>query len=155
MSYHVGEYSIIESENIGRGTKIWNYVHVMPGASIGEDCTIGDHVLVGRDVSIGHRCKIEDGAKLFEGVIIHDDVFIGPGVLTTNTHKPNPFTKAKSYGGTVISSGASICAGAILIVPKHGYLFIGKNALVGAGAVVTKNVPPNATVYGNPARVIV
>jgi len=140
--------AIIESENIGENTKIWHFSHVMPGAQIGKNCTIGKYVSIEKNVKIGNNVKIQNHVSVFEGVVIEDDVFVGPGVVFTNVKKPKSAKPAKKYLKTIVKKGASIGANAT-ILPG---IIIGENAMVGAGAVVIKDVPKNTTVIGNPAR---
>lgn len=140
--------AIIESKNIGAGTKIWHFSHVMAGAKIGKNCTIGKYVSIERNVKIGNNVKIQNYVSVFEGVTIEDNVFIGPGAVFTNVKKPRSNKPAKEYLKTIVRRGASIGANAT-ILPG---IIIGENAMIGAGAVVTKNVAKNTTVVGNPAK---
>jgi acetyltransferase-like isoleucine patch superfamily enzyme len=142
--------AIVESTQIGRATRIWAFVHILPGAVIGEDCNLCDHVFVENDVIIGDRVTIKSGVQVWDGVRIEDDVFIGPDVAFTNDPFPRSKQHPEKYSRTVVQKGASISANAT-ILPG---LTIGQNAMVGAGAVVTKNVPPNSIVVGNPARIV-
>ena len=141
--------AIVETETIGSGTRIWAFVHVMPGAHIGADCNLCDHVFIENDVIVGDRVTIKSGVQLWDGVRIEDDVFIGPNVTFTN----DPFPRSKQYPDkyvlTVIQKGASIGANAT-ILPG---ITVGQNAMVGAGSVVTRDIPPNAIVWGNPAQI--
>lgn len=149
MTYFVHEKGLCESTSVGTGTTIWAFAHILPGAKIGAHCNICDHVFVENDVVIGDRVTVKCGVQLWDGVRISDDVFIGPNVTFTN----DPFPRSKAYpeafAVTKISTGASIGANAT-ILPG---VTIGRDAMVGAGAVVTKDVPPNAIVVGNPARI--
>lgn len=150
MSKHfIHSHAICESKNIGDGTRIWAFAHVLPGARLGRECNVCDNVFIENDVIVGDRVTIKCGVQLWDGVTIEDDVFIGPNVTFTN----DPFPRSKQYperfSRTVIKKGASIGAN-VTILPC---LTIGTNAMIGAGAVVTRSVPPNAIVVGNPARI--
>lgn len=138
----------VQSQTIGEGTKIWQFCVVLRRAKIGKDCNICSHVFVENDVTIGDRVTVKCGVQLWDGVKIEDDVFIGPNVTFTN----DPFPRSKQYPEqfetTHVMKGASIGANATLLPG----LTIGQYALVGAGAMVTKNVPDYAKVVGNPAK---
>lgn len=148
--YSAHQSAIVESKNIGEATRIWAFVHVLPGAVIGKDCNICDHVFIENDVRLGDRVTIKSGVQLWDGVRLEDDVFVGPNATFTN----DPFPRSKKYPAefseTVVQKGASIGANAT-ILPG---VTIGQNAMVGAGSVVTKDVPPNSIVVGNPARIV-
>lgn len=146
--YFQHEKAIVESENIGIGTRIWAFAHILPGAKIGSDCNICDGVFVESDVSIGDRVTVKCGVQLWDGVVLENDVFIGPNATFTNDLLPHSKT-AFDLKRTLVRRGASIGANAT-ILPG---LTIGANAVVGAGAVVTRDVPANAVVIGNPARI--
>lgn len=135
--------------NVGAGTRIWAFAHILPGAVIGADCNICDHVFIENDVKVGDRVTIKSGVQLWDGVQVEDDVFIGPNATFTNDAFPRSKQYPEKFVRTTIKRGASIGANAT-ILPG---LVIGANALVGAGAVVTRDVPPNAIVAGNPARI--
>lgn len=137
----------IQSTNIGPGTNIWQFCVVLQGAHIGADCNLCAHVLVENDVQIGDRVTIKSGVQLWDGVTVEDDVFIGPNVTFTNDLVPRSKQYPESFARTVIRKGASIGANAT-IVAGHT---IGEYALIGAGSVVTKDVPPHTVWYGNPA----
>ncbi len=149
---------VAESAAIGPGTRIWHFAQVREGALIGDDCNVGKGVYIGADVVVGRRCKIENNASLFEGLTVEDGVFIGPHVVFTNDRRPratNPDGTLQTaddweLARTTVRRGASIGAGAI-VIPG---LEIGRYAMVGAGAVVTRDVPAHALVVGNPARQI-
>jgi UDP-2-acetamido-3-amino-2,3-dideoxy-glucuronate N-acetyltransferase len=144
----IHERALVESDQIGSGTRIWAFAHVMPGAVIGADCNVCDHTYVEGGVVIGDRVTLKSGVFLWEGLRVEDDVFIGPQATFTNDLMPRsrqPF----QLGYTTLKRGASIGAGAV-ILPG---VTVGEGAMVGAGAVVTKDVPPNTVVVGNPARV--
>jgi UDP-2-acetamido-3-amino-2,3-dideoxy-glucuronate N-acetyltransferase len=135
---------------IGEGTKIWHFTHVMAGARIGRRCTIGQNVLVSPDVVVGDNCKIQNNVSLYTGVILEDDVFCGPSMVFTNVVNPRSHISRKhEFRQTVVRRGATIGANATIIAPRT----IGRYAFIGAGAVVTKNVPDYALVIGNPGRV--
>ena len=137
----------IQSTNIGPGTNIWQFCVVLQGARIGADCNLCAHVLVENDVQIGDRVTIKSGVQLWDGVTVEDDVIIGPNVTFTNDLVPRSKQYPESFVRTVIRKGASIGANAT-IVAGHS---IGSYALIGAGSVVTKDVPPHTVWYGNPA----
>lgn len=150
MSVFIHPNSLCESDNIGAGTRIWAFAHVLPGARIGRDCNICDHVFIENDVVVGDHVTVKCGVQLWDGVRLEDDVFIGPNVTFTN----DPFPRSKNYperfAQTVVARGASIGANATILPGVR----IGANAMVGAGAVVTRDVPANAVIAGNPARII-
>ncbi|MBP8250264.1 MAG: WxcM-like domain-containing protein, partial [Chitinophagales bacterium] len=141
--------AIVESINIGAGTRIWAFAHVLPGAKIGADCNICDGVFIENDVVVGDRVTIKCGVQLWDGISLENDVFIGPNATFTNDRFPRSRQYPDSFPKTIVRHGASIGANAT-ILPG---LTIGANAMVGAGAVVTRDVPPNAVVVGNPARI--
>src|SRR5450755_1378573 len=134
------EKAIVEATSIGRGTHIWAFAHILPGARIGTDCNICDHTFIENDVVIGDRVTIKCGVQVWDGVRIENDAFIGPNATFTN----DPFPRSKEYPEqfqpTLIRSGASIGANATLLPG----ISVGRNAMVGAGAVVTRDVPTNA-----------
>src|SRR3954471_15386647 len=150
MTIFVHERGLCESTTVGDGTRVWAFAHVLPGAQIGRDCNICDHVFVENDVVVGDRVTIKSGGQLWDGVRLSDDVFVGPNATFTN----DPFPRSKVYPAafevTRIGEGASIGANATILPGRS----IGRSALVGAGAVVTRDVPPNAIVAGNPARIV-
>ena len=137
----------VKSQKIGQKTKIWQFSVVLQNAMIGENCNICAHTLIENDVIIGNNVTIKSGVYVWDGITLEDNVFIGPCVAFTNDKKPRSKQYPDSFAKTVIEEGASIGANAT-ILPG---IKIGKNALVGAGAVVTKDVPENAIVIGNPA----
>lgn len=140
----------IHSSTIGNGTRIWQFVVVLTGARIGVDCNICSHCFIENDVVIGDRVTIKSGVQLWDGLYIGDDVFIGPNVTFSNDKYPRSKHHDVELLSTRVEHGASLGAGAT-ICPG---VVIGGNAMVGAGAVVTRNIPPNAIVAGNPARII-
>lgn len=141
--------SDVQSSRIGQGTSIWQFVVVLPGAKIGADCNICSHCFIENDVVIGDRVTIKNGVQVWDGLRIEDDVFIGPNVTFTNDMYPRSKVDFKLLV-TRIARGATIGANAT-ILPG---LTIGEKAMVGAGAVVTKDVPARAVVAGNPAKII-
>lgn len=147
--YFVHQQAIVESSDIGIGTRIWAFAHVLPGAKIGADCNICDSVFIENDVVIGDRVTIKCGVQVWDGVCLEDDVFVGPNATFTNDPFPRSRIFPASFSRTTVRRGASIGANAT-ILPG---VIIGANALVGAGSVVTRDVPPNAVVMGNPARI--
>jgi len=149
--YFVHESSYVdEGAEIGAGTKIWHFCHVMPRAQIGENCNIGQNVLVSSDVQLGRNVKIQNNVSLYTGVIIEDDVFLGPSMVFTNVMNPRSHVNRKDeYMRTLVKRGASIGANATVVCGTT----IGQYAFVGAGSVVTRDVPDYALVHGNPARV--
>ena len=138
----------VQSPHVGAGTRIWQYVVVLPEARIGSDCNICSHCFIENDVIMGDRVTVKNGVFLWDGLRIGNDVFIGPGVLFTNDKHPKSKDHSKAPLQTIIEDGASIGAGAV-ILPG---LTIGRNAMIGAGSVVTHSVPANTTVHGNPAQ---
>jgi acetyltransferase-like isoleucine patch superfamily enzyme/dTDP-4-dehydrorhamnose 3,5-epimerase-like enzyme len=141
--------SLVESDHIGPGTRVWAFAHILPNAQIGADCNICDHVFIENDVRVGDRVTIKCGVQLWDGVILEDDVFVGPNASFTNDNFPRSRQYLAEPMRTIVKSGASIGANAT-ILPG---ITIGQRAMVGAGAVVIHNVPPNAIVVGNPAYI--
>jgi len=144
--------ALCESDSIGAGTRIWAFAHVMRGATIGRDCNICDHAFVESGVALGDRVTVKNGVLLFEKVTIEDDVFIGPHVVFTNDLRPRieVRTPREEWLPTVVKKGASIGANATIVCGTT----IGEYALIGAGSVVTRDVPAHALMAGNPARQI-
>lgn len=142
--------AIVETERVGTGTRIWAFSHILPGAVIGDNCNICDHTFVENDVIVGNNVTVKCGVQLWDGVRLEDDVFVGPNATFTNDPFPRSGRRPDSFPETVVRRGASIGASAT-ILPG---LTIGQNAMVGAGAVVTQDVPPNAVVRGNPAQLV-
>lgn len=140
---------LCESGEVGQNTRIWAFAHVLPGARLGADCNICDHVFIENDVVVGDRVTIKSGVQLWDGLRLEDDVFIGPNVTFTNDPFPRSKQYVRQYPTTVVRRGASVGANAT-VLPG---VTIGVDAMVGAGAVVTRSVPPHAIVVGNPARI--
>lgn len=147
--YFVHEKAIVETDTIGKDTTIWAFTHVLKNAKIGSNVNINDHCFVENDVSIGDNVTIKCGVYLWDGIRLEDNVFIGPAAAFTNDLLPRSKNKEYILKQTVVKNGASIGAN----VTTLAGITIGKYALIGAGSVVTKDVPDFALVYGNPARV--
>ena len=142
--------ALCESDDVGPGTRVWAFAHILPGARIGADCNICDHVFIESEVRLGDRVTVKNNVALFNGVTAGDDSFLGPNAVFTNDYNPRARVKKSSADllATVIAPGATIGANATIVCG----VTIGANAFVGAGAVVLRDVPPGAVVVGNPAR---
>lgn len=142
-----------DGAEVGEGTKIWRWTHVMPKAKIGKNCTIGQGCFIQDDVVIGDNVKIQNNVSVYTGVVLEDNTFVGPSVVFTNVRKPRAgeVVATSCYNRTVIRSGASIGANATIVCGIE----VGEGALIGAGSVVSKNVPPHVVVVGNPAGILV
>lgn len=140
----------IQSKNIGEGTVIWQYAVVLKGAVIGRDCNINCHTFIENNVIIGDRVTVKSGAFIWDGIILEDDVFVGPNVTFVNDNLPRSKSYREVFEKIIICKGASIGANATIL----GGITIGAYAMIGAGAVVTKNIPPFALCYGNPAKIL-
>ena len=153
-NYFVHESSYVDNNvRIGKGTKIWHFSHIQSGANIGQKCSIGQNVNIGNNVIIGDNCKIQNNVSVYEGVELEDFVFCGPSMVFTNIKIPRsefPQRGSEYYAKTLVKKSVSIGANATIVCG----ITIGQYALIGAGAVVTKNVHPNALVVGNPAKII-
>lgn len=141
--------AIVESERVGSGTRIWAFAHILPGAVIGRDCNVCDHVFIENDVIVGDRVTVKCGVQLWDGVTLEDDVFVGPNATFTNDAYPRSRQYLDRFLRTVVRCGASIGANAT-VLPG---LTIGRGAMIGAGAVVTGDVPANAIIIGNPGAI--
>jgi UDP-2-acetamido-3-amino-2,3-dideoxy-glucuronate N-acetyltransferase len=151
--------ALVETEEIGAGTAVWAFAHVMRGAQVGQRCNIGDHVFIESGAVIGNNVTVKNGNLIWEGVTLEDGVFVGPGVIFTNDLYPRSPRLALAHDRynrkenwlvpTLVRQGASLGAGAVVVAG----VIVGEYALVAAGAVVTKDVPPFALMRGNPARV--
>lgn len=142
--------SDVRASEIGAGTRVWQFVVILPGAKIGQDCNICAHCLIEGDVLVGNRVTLKSGVQLWDGLRVADDVFIGPNVTFTNDLYPRNGNRSYTKLYTIIEAGASVGGGATILPGVR----IGQGAMVGAGAVVTNDVPAGATVVGNPSRVV-
>ena len=142
--------SDVQSKQIGEGTRVWQYVVILPGAVIGRDGNICSHCFIENQVVVGDRVTVKCGVQLWDGVTLEDDVFVGPNATFTNDREPRSRNASATLLPTLVKKGASIGANAT-ILPG---LTIGEGSMVGAGAVVTKDVPPRTLVVGNPARIV-
>jgi UDP-2-acetamido-3-amino-2,3-dideoxy-glucuronate N-acetyltransferase len=150
MDYSAHPSAVIdEGCIIGKGTKVWHFSHIMPNCTIGENCNIGQNVVISPEVIIGNNVKIQNNVSIYTGVTCEDDVFLGPSMVFTNVNNPrSAINRRDQYSKTVVKKGASIGANATIVCGHD----IGQFAFIGAGAVVTKNVPDYALVVGNPAK---
>ncbi|GAB6086291.1 acyltransferase [Alkaliphilus crotonatoxidans] len=151
-NFFVHESSYIDEPcKIGEGTKIWHFSHIMRDSVIGDNCNIGQNVVISPGVRLGNGVKIQNNVSVYSGVVCEDDVFLGPSCVFTNVINPRSFIiRRDEYRTTLVGKGASIGANATIVCG----ISIGQYAFIGAGAVVTKNVPDFALVVGNPARVV-
>lgn len=149
-SYFAHETAVIDLGcQIGEETKIWHFSHIMPNCSIGRQCSIGQNVVISPEVHIGNRVKIQNNVSVYTGVICEDDVFLGPSAVFTNVINPrSAINRKEEYKSTLVRKGATIGANATIVCG----ITIGQFAFIGAGAVVTKNIPDYALVVGNPAK---
>lgn len=151
MSEYFAHATAVVDENciIGAGTKIWHFSHIMTGCTIGNNCNLGQNVVVSPGVVLGNNVKVQNNVSIYTGVTCENDVFLGPSMVFTNVINPRSFVVRKEeYKPTIVRKGASIGANATIVCGVE----IGAFALVGAGAVIIKSVPPFALVVGNPAR---
>lgn len=148
--FFIHESSYIDTDvTIGKNTKIWHFCHILSNTQIGDNCSFGQNCVVGPNVSIGDNVKVQNNISIYEGVEVEDDVFIGPSVVFTNVINPRSFiVRKQEYKKTLLKKGASIGANATIVCGN----IVGEYALIGAGTVVTKNIPNFALVVGNPGR---
>jgi UDP-2-acetamido-3-amino-2,3-dideoxy-glucuronate N-acetyltransferase len=152
QKYFAHETALVDKGcEIGEGTKIWHFSHIMPNCKVGKKCNIGQNVVISPEVILGNNVKVQNNVSIYTGVICEDDVFLGPSMVFTNVINPRSAVNRQGlYSKTVVKKGASIGANATIVCGND----IGEYAFIGAGAVVTKYVPPFALVVGNPARQI-
>lgn len=150
MDYFAHSTAVIdEGCKIGKGTKIWHFSHVMPNCTIGENCNLGQNVVVSPEVVLGKNVKVQNNVSIYTGVTCDDDVFLGPSMVFTNVINPrSAISRKNEYAKTHVGKGASIGANATIVCGHN----IGEYAFIGAGSVVTKNVPPYSLWVGNPAK---
>lgn len=154
MNYYINEHAVVDDNvKIGEGTKIWHFAHVQSGAKIGKKCVLGQNVNVANNVTIGNYVKIQNNVSVYEGVTLEDYVFCGPSMVFTNILDPRckyPQVGSQFYIKTLVKEGASIGANATIVCGNT----IGRSAMIGAGTVVTKDVPDFALVIGNPGKIV-
>jgi UDP-2-acetamido-3-amino-2,3-dideoxy-glucuronate N-acetyltransferase len=154
LNYYINEYAVVDNNvEIGEGTKVWHFSHIQSGSKIGKKCVFGQNVNVGNNVTVGDYCKIQNNVSIYEGVTLEDYVFCGPSMVFTNILNPKckyPQVGAQFYIKTIVKEGASIGANATIVCGHT----LGKHCMIGAGSVVTKDVPDYALVIGNPGRVV-
>jgi acetyltransferase-like isoleucine patch superfamily enzyme len=148
--YFVHSHALCETESIGDRTRVWAFAHVMKNVTIGADCNVGDHAFIESGVTIGDRVTIKNGVAIWEGVTVEDDVFLGPNCVLTNDLVPRSRVMHEHGVPTLIRRGASIGANATIVAGNT----LGEYCMIGAGAVVTRDIPPYALVVGNPSRQI-
>ncbi|HMV79378.1 MAG TPA: acyltransferase [Leptospiraceae bacterium] len=150
MSFFIHETSICdEGVLIGNGTKVWHFSHILKGSSIGENCSFGQNCVVGPNVKVGNGVKVQNNISIYEGVEVEDDVFLGPSMVFTNVINPRSFIVRKTeFKKTLLKKGCSVGANSTIVCG----VTIGRYALIGAGAVVTKDVPDFGMFYGNPGK---
>ncbi|HVR76891.1 MAG TPA: acyltransferase [Acidimicrobiia bacterium] len=142
--------ALVESDEVGEGTRVWAFAHVMKGAVVGRECKIGDHAFIESGATLGNRVTVKNGCLIWHGVHIGDEVFVGPNVVFTNDMTPRVRyqTRPEDWISTEVDRGASIGANATIVCGVR----LGENCMIGAGSVVTRDVPAHALVFGNPAR---
>ncbi len=154
FNYYVNEHAVVDDNvEIGEGTKVWHFSHIQSGSKIGKKCVFGQNVNVGNNVTIGDYCKVQNNVSIYEGVTLEDYVFCGPSMVFTNILDPKckyPQVGAQFYIKTLVKEGASIGANATIVCGHT----LGKHCMIGAGSVVTKDIPDYALVIGNPGRVV-
>lgn len=142
--------ALVESGEVGPGTRVWAWAHVMAGARIGADCNIGEHCFIESGAQLGDRVTVKNGVAVWDGVVAEDDVFLGPNAVLTNDLRPRSKVYRAALQPTLLKRGASVGANATILCG----VTVGEHAMIGAGSVVTRSVPPHALVVGNPARIV-
>jgi UDP-2-acetamido-3-amino-2,3-dideoxy-glucuronate N-acetyltransferase len=152
MGYFAHETAVIDKGcQIGEGTKIWHFSHIMPNCKIGENCNLGQNVVVSPEVVLGKNVKVQNNVSIYTGVVCEDDVFLGPSMVFTNVINPrSAIVRKEEFLKTIVKKGASIGANATIVCGNN----IGEYAFIGAGAVITKEIPAYALVVGNPSKQI-
>ena len=152
MGYFAHETAVIDKGcQIGEGTKIWHFSHIMPNCKIGENCNLGQNVVVSPEVVLGKNVKVQNNVSIYTGVVCEDDVFLGPSMVFTNVINPrSAIVRKEEFLKTIVKKGASIGANATIVCGNN----IGEYAFIGAGAVITKEIPAHALVVGNPSKQI-
>ncbi|UHA71662.1 acyltransferase [Paenibacillus sp. 481] len=150
MKYYKHPQSLVETDNIGANSRVWAFAHILPGAVLGENCNVNDHTFIENDVVLGDNVTVKSGVYIWDGVRIKDNVFIGPNVTFTNDLRPRSKQYPDQFLETIVEEWASIGANSTIIAG----ITIGKYAMIGAGSVVTKNVPNNTLWFGNPAKFV-
>jgi len=154
LNYYIDSHAVVDEDvSIGDGTKIWHFTHIQKGSKIGKHCVLGQNVNVANNVIIGNYCKVQNNVSIYEGVTLEDYVFCGPSMVFTNILDPKckyPQAGAEFYIKTLVKEGASIGANATIVCGHT----LGKHCMIGAGTVVTKDVPEYALVIGNPGRIV-
>ena len=152
--FYINQFAVVDDNvEIGEGTKVWHFSHIQSGARIGKNCVFGQNVNVGNNVTIGNYCKIQNNVSIYEGVTLEDYVFCGPSMVFTNILNPRckyPQVGAQFYIKTLIKEGASIGANATIVCGHT----LGKHCMIGAGSVVTKDVPDYALIIGTPGKIV-
>jgi UDP-2-acetamido-3-amino-2,3-dideoxy-glucuronate N-acetyltransferase len=153
-NYYINQYAVVDDNvEIGEGTKVWHFSHIQSGSKIGRKCVFGQNVNVGNNVRIGDYCKVQNNVSIYEGVTLEDYVFCGPSIVFTNILDPRckyPQVGAQFYIKTLVKEGASIGANTTIVCG----VTLGKHCMIGAGSVITKDVPDYALVIGTPGRVV-
>jgi len=149
-AFYAHPLALVETEAIGPGTRVWAWAHVMSGARLGADCNIGEHCFIESGVVLGDRVTVKNGVAVWNGVEAEDDVFLGPNAVLTNDLRPRSKVYRGAVQSTLLKRGASVGANATLLCG----ITVGTYAMIGAGAVVTRNIPAHALVVGNPGRVV-
>ena len=153
MDIFIHKTAVIDSDTvIGEGTRVWAFSHISVGARVGKNCVIGEGVHIGPGVVVGDNCKIQNHSLLYEGVVLEDSVFLGPNTITTNDFMPQvegDWKASDRFKKTLFKDGCSVGANSTIVCGNT----IGSNALIGAGSVVTKDIPAGVVAYGNPARI--